>query len=236
MRDKRVALFLATLCLSGCAGSQLNRPRVPRLLGPTSPMVLYTDAEFTKDYAEYKAAVVKCAEPSALQECQAKLLRNSIINRIKLDIELNYREYVGQLFVGRAGASVGLDALELGLATAATLAGASGTKTVLAGILTGTKGIRLSFDKNFFAEKTTPILISRIETLRDAIKNDIGVQMTLSIAEYPLEEAWNDLVELFYAGTLQGGIQALSADTGNAVFEMKKQKSQSLRLNQGKNK
>jgi hypothetical protein len=226
----RIVLIFIALSLSGCAGQQLGRPKVPRLLGPTSPMVLYTDADFQRDYTSYKAAIIKCSEPSALQECTAKQLRNSIIHRVRLDIELNYREYVSQLFLGRAGSNVGLDALELGLSTAATLAGAAGTKTVLAGILTGWKGIRLSFDKNFFAERTTPMLIGRIDILRAAIINDIQLQMGLSVQEYPLEEAWTDLAELFYAGTLQGGIQALSTDVGKATSDMRDQKSRATRL------
>jgi hypothetical protein len=214
--------------LASCAGSQLARPKIPDLLSTSSPLVLYTNEAFQKDYAAYKAAVIACSKPSALEECTAKQLRDSIINRIKLDIELNYREYASQLFLGRAGTNVGLDALELGLSTAATLAGAEGTKTILAGILTGGKGIRLSIDKNFFAERTTPIILGRMDILRESVANDLRSKMTLSVTEYPLEDAWNDLVELFYAGTLPAGIQALATDMGQAAGEMKAQRS--LRL------
>jgi hypothetical protein len=220
--------FVLCIFLSGCAGSQLARPKIPKLLSTSSPLVLYTTEAFQKDYAAYKAAVVACSKPSALEECTAKGIRDAIINRIKLDIELNYREYASQLFVGRASSNVGLDSLELGLSTAATLAGAAGTKTILAGILTGGKGIRLSIDKNFFAERTTPIILGRMEVLRESVANDLKSKMTLSVAEYPLEEAWNDLVEFFYAGTLAAGIQALANDMGQAAGEMKAQRS--LRL------
>lgn len=220
---------LLWLALTGCAGSQLARPKIPRLLTSSSPLVLYTNDAFQKDYDAYKAAVVRCATPTAAEQCIAKQLRDSIINRINLDIELNYREYAAQLFIGRAGTNVGLDALELGLSTAATLAGAEGTKTILAGILTGAKGIRLSFDKNFFAERTTPIIIGRMNTARETLLTELHTKMTLSVAEYPLEEAWSDLVELFYAGTLQGGIQALATDMGQAAGEIRTRRSATLR-------
>lgn len=217
MRLELVFLLLLPLC--GCAGSNIARPKIPDLLGGSSPVVLYKTQEFNSDYSAYRAAV----SPRA-----AKILRDQIINRIRMNIDLNFREYESQLFFGRAGTNVGLDVLEMGLSTGATLAGAEYTKTVLAAILTGTKGSRLSFDKNFFAERTTSIIISRMETLRGSLINDLSRKMTLTVAEYPLEESWVDLVNLFYAGTLAAGVQALASDAGQANAEMKTQNNVDL--------
>ena len=210
-------------CLAGCSSGNFGRPKVPGLF--TSAAFLYTDEEFSRDYAAYKSTIVVCADPTPPRECMAKNLRDSIINRIAVDIELNYREYISELYFGRAGTNVGLDALELGLAMGATVAGAEGTKTVLAAILSAVKGTRLSFDKHIFMEKTTPIIIARMEILRESVETDIQRKMSLSVSQYPLEEAWVDLVDLFYSGTLQAGIQALSSDTGTALVEMRKQRA-----------
>lgn len=223
----RPLILLFCLLLSGCAGSNLGRPKIPALFN--SSVLLYSQAEFQKDYAAYKAAVVACSKPTALEACTAKALRDSIINRIRFDIERNYREYESSLFLGRAGYNTSLDALQLGLSTAATLSGAEFTKTVLSAILTGVQGVRLSIDKNFLGDKTVPIIIAKMQVLRSGIADEIETKMALQIADYPLESAWIDLEDLFWSGTLVGGVQALMADAGQAATEMKTQRAIRLR-------
>jgi hypothetical protein len=215
---------LLCLLLTGCAGRNIGRPRVPTVLFAPA----YTEAEFKVDYSAYKAAAVVCTEATPLQECTSRQLRDAIIRRIQREIDLNYNEFASDLFLGRAGAGVSLDALELGLSMAATLAGAAGSKTVFAAILSAVKGTRISFDKHFLADKSLPIIIARMGILREQVSNEMKNKMSLSSASYSLEEGLVDLTELYYSGTLPAGIQALATDMGQAAGEMKAQRS--LRL------
>jgi hypothetical protein len=217
----RTILFLV---LTSCASSNL-KPKTPSLLSSSSPLTLYTSQDFSNDYAAYKLALTVCSKPSALQECTAKDLRDRILNRVKLDVDLNYWGFESQLFLGNAGYNVGMDTVALGLSTAATLAGAPGTKTILAGILTGFQGTRLSIDRNFFREHSIPMIIAKMEVLRDTLSTELEQQMALPVSEFSLEQGWIKLVELFYAGTLQGGLQAMNADAGQAVASMRAQRT-----------
>jgi hypothetical protein len=80
----------------------------------------------------------------------------------------------------------------------------------------------LSFDKNFFREKTTEIIINQMNASRGSINTQILSKMVdLNVEKYSFNEAYVELIELFYAGTLQGAIQGLSAEAGKAASDAK---------------
>lgn len=146
-----------------------------------------------------------------------------MISRIRADIEANYREYETLLFAGQAGFNVWSDTVELALSLATTVAGDKGAKTVLGAVLTAIKGERLSIDKNFFREKTSEMIISKMQANRDRVKNRILDKMVkLPADSYTFEEALVDLIEYFNAGTLQGAIVSLANEAGKDAVEAKK--------------
>jgi len=209
--------LIVALPLCGLAGCiHINRPAVPVTVSPRGQGA-YSAADFKAAYAQYQAAV------KAGQFDQAKVERDAMINRIEVDIESNYREYEGKLEATRAALTTVGDATELGVSAAIGVVGATDVKDLLSAALTSLKGSRLSFDKNFFREKTTEILISKMEASRDAIRNRITQKMDLDVGKYPFEEAWRDLVEFFYAGTLQSAIVQLGNDAGAAAAAARKQ-------------
>ena len=172
----------------------------------------YSKEEFTAEYAAYKKAI----EQRNLADARVK--RDAMINRIEADVESNYREFESKLATTRASLQTGSDVVELGASAAIGVVGASDVKDLLAAALTGFKGARLSFEKNFFREKTTEILISQMQAYRESIRNRITDKVSkLDVSGYPFEEAWRDLVEFFYAGTLQGALQQLANETGKAA-------------------
>ncbi|HEU5451082.1 MAG TPA: hypothetical protein VFU76_03805 [Terriglobales bacterium] len=198
------------LCSAGCI--HVNRPPVPPTVDTTAE---YPADEFRKDYAAYQAAVKNGTAPD-LQS--ARLLRNQMVNRIEVDIEKHYREFEQSLTSGRSGLEVGSDVVELGLSSAIGVVGATDIKDLLAASLTGFHGTRLSVDKNIFREKTTEILISQMQASRDSVRNRITQKISgIDVSGYPFEEAWRDLVEFFYAGTLPGALQQLQNDAGHAA-------------------
>jgi|GEM_PF-1343303 len=211
-----VCMFTAVF-LIGCKG-RVHRPDIPRALNRTSQHVFYDLSEFTADYGKYQKAVVD----NDLD--LAKTTRNYIVNRIRVDIEMNYRAYESALFIGRARTDVAWDFLEQGLTFAGTVSNGERVKTVLDAVLSGIKGTRLSVDKNFFREKTVEIIMSKMQASRDRVKNLITEKMSeMTALEYPFEEAWVDLTQFFYAGTLQAGIQALAADAAQDADKAKKE-------------
>jgi hypothetical protein len=209
-----LVLFLI-LPLEGCL--HIQRPAVPPTL-TRKALQEYTVAEFQTDYAGYKTAV------ASGQYDQAVVRRDAMINRVSVDIERNYREYEAALHTTRATTDIAGDITELGIAATASVMGDAGITELLAASLTAFKGSRLSVDKNYFREKTTEALIAKMQAQRDRIRNRITEKMSsLGVRQYNFEEAWKDLVQFFYAGTLPGGIQALTNDAGADATAVRKE-------------
>jgi hypothetical protein len=197
-----------TLLLTGCA----HWTRKPAIVAPNET-TRYSTASFENDYKDY------VAEKDASKSTP---LRDRMIQRIRVDIDSWYFNFESDLFAHRAGFDTGADVVELGLAGAASLTNGERAKTILASILTAAKGSRLSIDKNWFREKTTETLIHAMRAERARLLFGINDKMSkLPANAYSFEEAWADLVAYFQAGTLEGGLLALSATAGDQVVAAK---------------
>jgi len=209
-----LAAIVLITCLTGCV--HINRPPIPATLDPGNQAKYSVDA-FNQAYTNYQQLL-----QSGEYE-KAKLQRDSIINRIEVDVEGNYREYEGKLSSTRATVDTLSDVTQLGLSAETGVIGNVDIKDMLAASLTAFKGSKLSFDKNFFREKTTEILISKMQASRDKVRNRITTKMALPVQQYAFEEAWRDLVEFFYSGTLQSALVQLANDAGADAAAAKKQ-------------
>src|SRR6185312_1132180 len=167
---------MRTLQRLGCIGSALtllvgcihiNRPNVPSVVDSTAE---YSVNDFQSDYKTY-TSLATAGDSDSLNK--ARVLRDHMVNRVEVDIEKGYREFEQSMTSTRAGFQTGADVVELGLSAAIGTVGAVDVKDLLAASLTGFKGTRLSFDKNVFREKTTEILISRMQGARDGVRNRI---------------------------------------------------------------
>lgn len=191
-------------------------PTAPSSLGYGSSVTTYSEADFQKDRKGYETLL----ETGEFE--RARILRDRMINRIRLEIEINYRKFESEVYGDRAGFNTAGDFVELGLAGATALTGGAATKTILATVLTALKGSRLSVDKNWFREKTTEALVAAMQSQRTIKLNQIIDKMAnLPANLYAFEEAWVDLVEFFYAGTIEGALLSLTADAGKAVVDAK---------------
>ena len=199
---------LSALCagFSGCGG-KVERPTIPPLT-----QRLYTLYQYDADVASYNGATT-----TAKRE-----LRDKIINRILVEIEYFFRVYEGRLFVNRGSFNVAADFVELGLSTGVTLINPARTKAVLGALLSGATGTKLSIDKNFYREQTVQAILSSMEANRDKVKTRILLRMNKDDAiAYPLETAQSDLIEFFFAGRLQGGLQQLQSDSCSQALQNK---------------
>jgi hypothetical protein len=219
---------MRTLQRLGCIGSVLtllvgcihiNRPNVPPVVDSTAE---YSVNDFQSDYKTYTSLATAGDSES---QSKARVLRDHMVNRVEVDIEKGYREFEQSLTSTHAGFQTGADVVELGLSAAIGTVGAVDVKDLLAASLTGFKGTRLSFDKNVFREKTTEILISRMQGARDGVRNRITQKLaSLDVRGYSFDEAWHDLIEYFYAGTLPSAFQQLANDAGQSAVNAQDEK------------
>ncbi len=228
----RIRLLICLCCLIGLtACARHGTPKIPTGISRQG-IGEYDVGEFKKELEAYKACTggistdkETCRGTTPNENLEtARIIRDRMINRIEMDVERNYREYEAKLFYRRASSDVAADIAELGVSAAIGVTAQVAVKDMLAAALTSFKGTRLSVDRNFFREKTTEIIVSKMQAYRDRVRNRITEKMAkLSVRDYPFEAAWRDLVEHFYAGTLQGGIQALANDAGKDAAAAKEE-------------
>ena len=226
MRNRLAMPCLAALCavlLAGCAG--MNRPRTPEPVRASDTPAAYSMEDYKKDLAAYSAKV------EAGDLAGARILSDKMIDRIILNIDLNYRVFEEKFSLTRAGFNTGADVLELSIAMAATISNGERVKTVLDAALTAVKGTQLSIDKNFLQQKTTQVIISQMRANRDKITQRIFEQMAnYSVQQYSMERAWRDLIELFYAGTVQAGFTTLADETGQKAADAQNELQDAIEL------
>lgn len=231
------AILAAALSAGGCVQApwRPERPEVMRGDAESGQAGFqgYSLKEFDADSKAYRDALdeelkIAASLPPAQRDAafvRSTLYRDRIVNRIRADIRAGSGEFEDRLRERLAAWETGADISELGLALATTVSGGEGTKTVLGAILTAVKGANTSIDKNFFREKTSEAIIAAIRTAR--IERDNGILKKLGAAadRYTLEEAWNDLVDLYYAGTLASGFQKLAETTSARADQADREKS-----------
>jgi hypothetical protein len=206
----RVFAISATLLTSGCLRSA---PKMPPALANAAP-IAYTGAEYTNDVQHYRDAMTAKDSPGA------KVIRDQIGYRVMAQIDLSYGHFEGSVIQSQAAYQTAGDAAQLGMTAASTLVGATAVKDILTATATAFQGTRTSFDKNFFAQKTSESLVSQMRASRKLI----AAQMIKSLASrdvqsYPIESVWSDLVSYYYAGTINSALIDLASATGSAATD-----------------
>jgi hypothetical protein len=194
---------MATL-LSGC-----GTPGCPRQSYNKKNQIRQLEKEFEKPnlITQYYAL-------TNATEAIKRAERDKIITgRITL-INLNYNQFVARFSVRKESLDFGTEVTELGLNLATTAAGGAETKTILGAVASGVTGSKLAIDKNFFFEKTVPVLITSMNAERKTALLPIMVGIGKSTDEYPLTQALSDLDTYYFAGTFVGALQAIQADAG----------------------
>ena len=211
MRARRITFLKlggASLCLL-LGGCLRVAPKLPRSLQSPAPLA-YSPAAFDADVARYRTAL-SAADPLA-----ARTERDAIVYRVLAQVDAAYGAFEVNLNVRRAGAQTGADAAQLGLTAAATVTGASGVKDILSATATALGGTRLSFDKNYFEQKTTESLVSQMRASRLALKSQLLLNLAKrDVASYPREAAWVDLIGYYYAGTIPSALVEIANRTGS---------------------
>ena len=212
---KLLGLFLLIATTIFATGCPKSKPDVPDVL--VKRLASYELARFDSDLAAYDQAVV------GNQLAAAKRMRDRTVNRLKDNIDVNYHEFENQLFTGRATTNVLADITELGAAAAINITNGERAKDIISVLLTGFKGARKSIDENFFKERTTAAIISQMQASRAHIEAEMLKNLReQDVNDYSLDAALGDLINYFYAGTLQKGLQDLAQQAGQSAITEKK--------------
>lgn len=209
---KKIQLCLLALTAVFATGCPKSKPTIPDVLAKR--VAYYEISKFDADLTVYDQAM-------ATNPDNARLIRNRVVNRLKANIDANYHEFENQLFTSRATGNVLGDITELGAAAAINITNGERAKNIISVLLTGFKGGRKSIDENFFKERTTAAIISQMQASRAHIEADMLKNLQdQDASEYSLDAALGDLINYFYAGTLQKGLQDLAQKAGeNAITE-----------------
>jgi hypothetical protein len=168
--------------------------------------IIYTPTEYNRDKGKYE-------EEGAPEDTRTRY-RNKIVYSTVKEIDKNYMEFKKAFFGERAASETALDIAGIGLSTAGTLSGGN-TVNILAAISTGLAGSRLSFNKNFFKEKSPDLLLSRMDALRAQQWAQMYIKLHKKDSEYSLYEAERDIFVYFEKGTLQAAFQSIIAESGS---------------------
>lgn len=188
-------------------------PKMPPPLASMAP-INYSSSALDADVAAYHASMANHALDLA------KTQRNQIVFRIIAQIDAAYGAFELNLSTRRAGLQTGGDAVQLGLSAAATLVGASDIKDILSATSTAFQGARLSVDKNFFEQKTTESLVSQMRASRKNLQAQILLSLSSrDVNSYPLESAWGDVVNYYYAGTIPSALVDIAGKAGNDAIK-----------------
>ncbi len=228
MKRVLTTLLLIPIVLfsTGCPN---YKPKTPAVLA--NNVIKYEVNKFADDLDEYYSAI---DDTTPANIPQATIYRDRVIEHLKRAIDGDYHDFENQLFTRRATTNSILDMVEYGAHAASIVTHGEQAKTVISTLLTAFRGGRKSIDENFFKEQTTGIIISQMQSSRARIEANIRKSMQGDASKYSLDAALGDLVNYFYAGTLQTAVTELAQQTGqNAINEKINAATESDKLRAG---
>ncbi|MEJ0089733.1 MAG: hypothetical protein WDM80_08330 [Limisphaerales bacterium] len=196
-------LFVLVAGLSGC-----GTPGFPKQSYDPDKQIKQLEDVFNK------TDLIKEYYATNADEAVKKNVRNKLIDSRLALINLNYNQFVARFAVKKESLDFGTEVAQLGLNLATTATGGEEAKTVLAAIASGVTGTKLAIDKNFFFEKTVPVLITTMNAQRKVTLAPLLIGMTNDAITYSLSRALSDIDAYYFAGTFVGALQTIQAESG----------------------
>lgn len=126
--------------------------------------------------------------------------------------DLEYIRFISQFRLSRAEQNTAFDAVALGVGVATTIVNGEHTKTILGAATTALTGLRASYEKNFYDDKTSVALVAQMTAERKKALVPILEGATEPVAKYPLTIALVDLTNYQFAGTIDGALAGVQQD------------------------
>jgi hypothetical protein len=143
----------------------------------------------------------------------AKRVRNDLIDDAMSYIDDAYGDFKNDLAAGRDRANFIADLVDLGTSGAVGITKGQRPLQILGVALTAFRGGRRSADAAFFKDQSTPILISKMNGNRAAVRASILDSEKKPIDDYAIGRAISDIVDYYNAGTLVEAFNKLAEDT-----------------------
>ena len=137
-----------------------------------------------------------------------KAYRNRVILYHLAAADLRYLEFRTALSREVKGSNLGLDMAVLGLTGVGAIANSAANElSAAASALTGT---RAAINRELYFQQTLPALIASMDASRMKLKIEIVKRMQLPVADYPLEQAFTDVIAYQMSASLDGAIQSVT--------------------------
>ena len=198
---------------AGCTG---NRPIWG---GANRPPFLKTKSLASFNYTEprqgnyYLTNYAQAADSEPVQES----VRNQILCDLMKIIDSNYHQFELNLKGDKAVQELGADIATLGLTAASTVVGGAELKTILSAIATGVVGVNSSIDKEIYQNNTVQALQLQMRAARSAVETRLINGMKQKIADYPLDYGLRDMIDYYYAGSLNDALIGLVQSSSSAA-------------------
>ena len=204
---------IGAIALLACGCTSNMGPKMPKEL--TAPSVSSYPADtFKSDLDKYRGAAAGADLKGALA------IRNEMAYRVMADIESSYGAFEMKLSSSRAAQATLADATTLGLTAATSVVSAIDVKDILAATSVAFQGSWTSYDKNFFAQKSTEALIAQMRATRRTLQAQLITSLgTRDVASYPWDAVWIDLVRFYYAGTVPSAMVELASNAGTQATQ-----------------
>jgi hypothetical protein len=165
-----------------------------------------------KDY-DNSTTPVTCKDTVTDGPEKAKAVRNDLIDDALSYIDDAYGDFKNDLSAGRDRSNFVADLIELGTSGAVGITKGERPLQILGVALTAFRGGRRSADVNFYKDQSTPILISKMNGNRAAVRAIIFDNEKKPIDAYSIGRAISDIVDYYNAGTLVEAFNKLAEDT-----------------------
>lgn len=183
---------------------------------------------FKKEWIEYKCAndgyynlgitagtsfsTFTCGSNVVKNPDNAARIRNEVLDVGVGLIDSVYGVYIRDIRKNRSVGEFLADLLQIGGSTAGGIVNGERPLQVIGVALTGFSGVRKSASLNFYDEKTTSILIKRMDASRSQILSEIK-QNQQKNTNYSFDAALDDIIRYFDAGTLNRAFTELDKQT-----------------------
>jgi hypothetical protein len=201
LRKHLTGLLIAGLIVSGCASV---RGGPPSIIDRDAELAVLKNFYGAKEIINY-AALGPNERPGA---------RDLIVTSQLYAIDLLYDAYEERLFVEARSINFLTSFTSIALTGVAALLQVSQVQAILAGIDTGLKGTKESFDNEILLDRTLQVLIQQMRGERAKVRERIFAGLGKRDGGYPLPAALSDLRAYERAGTLAAALTSLSVDVG----------------------
>ena len=144
---------------------------------------------------------------------RAANVRNEVIDNSLALINSTYDVYIRNIRKNRSIGEFLADLVQIGGSTAVGIVNGERAIQVIGVALTGFSAGRKSASLNFYDEKTTTVLIKRMDASRSIVLGEIKQSQRKSTDDYSFDAALDDIVRYFDAGTLNRAFVELDKQT-----------------------